>query len=245
MPPTQVGQNERRCPHSLRDNVTWGAPRIRAELCLLGYEIAESTVAKYMPRRERPPSPSWRCFLESQVKGLASMDFFVAPTLTFQWLYGFVILRHDRRQVVHFNVTRHPTAAWVQQQLREAFPYETAPRYLIRDNDAIYSRAVQATLRQMGVEEVRTAPRSPWQSPYVERWIGTLRREVLDHVIVYNERHLRKVVTDYLVYYHQARCHQSLEDNAPEPREVEPPTQGEVVAVPYLGGLHHRYTRCA
>ena len=229
-----------------RENPLWGAPRIRAELHLLGHDIAASTVAKYMTRRrDKPPSQTWRTFLRNHVGSLASIDFFVMPTVTFRLLYAFVVLRHDRRRVVHFNVTEHPTAVWVAQQLREAFPFDEAPRYLIRDRDGIYGVEVRRCLKSMGIEEVVIAPRSPWQNPFVERLIGTLRRELLDHVIVLNERHLRRLLRSYLEYYHQARCHRALDQNAPVPRAVEPPTTGAVESVPMVGGLHHRYRRVA
>ncbi len=227
-----------------RENPLWGAPRIRAELRLLGHQVAKSTVAKYMVRRKgKPPSQTWRTFLRNHVASLASMDFFVVPTVTFQLLYAFLILRHDRRRVVHFAVTSAPTAAWVAQQLREAFPFDEAPRYLIRDRDGIYGEEVRRCLRGMGIEEVVTAPRSPWQSPFVERLIGTLRRQLLDHVIVRNERHMRRLLASFFEYYHRARPHRALDQNAPQPREVEPPGRGRVIAVPQVGGLHHCYRR--
>jgi transposase InsO family protein len=228
-----------------QDNPLWGAPRIQAELRLLGHDVAKSTVAKYMIHSPKPPSQNWRSFLKNHVGSLASMDFFVAPTITFQLLYVFVILRHDRRQVVHCNVTTQPTAAWVAQQLREAFPFDTAPRYLIRDRDGCYGEEVKQCLKALGIEEVVTAPRSPWQNPFAERLIGTLRRDCLDHVIVLGEVHLRRILQAFLVYYHEARCHQSLEGNAPQARAVEPPERGKVVAEPMVGGLHHRYRRVA
>ena len=229
-----------------RENPLWGAPRIRAELHLLGHDVAASTVAKYMTRRtDKPPSQTWRTFLRNHVGSLASIDFFVVPTVTFRLLYAFVVLRHDRRRVVHFNITEHPTAVWVAQQLREAFPFDEAPRYLIRDRDSIYGTEVRRCLKSMGIEEVVIAPRSPWQNPFVERLIGTLRRELLDHVIVLNERHLRCLLRSYFDYYHQARCHRALDQNAPVPRVVEPPTAGAVQSVSMVGGLHHRYRRVA
>jgi transposase InsO family protein len=227
------------------ENPTWGAPRIRAELHLLGHDLAESTVAKYLPRGRKPPSQTWKTFLKNHVGSLASIDFFVVPTATFRLLFGFVVLCHKRRRVVHFNVTAHPTAAWVAQQLREAFPFDEAPRYLIRDRDSTYGPEVRQCLRNLGIEEVVIAPSSPWQNPYVERLIGSIRRECLDHVIVLNERHLLRILRSYFAYYHEARCHQSLDANAPNPRAVEPPEWGEVVAEPMVGGLHHRYRRCA
>ncbi len=226
------------------ENPTWGAPRIRAELHLLGHDVAESTVAKYMPRRRKPPSQTWKTFLYNHVGCLASVDFFVVPTITFRLLYGFVVLSHDRRRVVHYNVTASPTAEWVATQLRQAFPFDTAPRYLLRDRDGVYGEAVRRCLRSLGIEEVLTAPRSPWQNPYAERLIGSIRRDLLDRVIVLGERHLMKLLRSYFGYYHTARCHQSLDGNAPEPRDIEGPERGEVVGVPMVGGLHHRYRRC-
>jgi len=213
-----------------RENVTWGAPRIRAELHILGHDVAEATVAKYMPRASKPPSQTWKTFLKNHVGSLGSIDFIVVPTATFNLLYGFLILAHDRRRVIHYNVTTDPSAAWVCQQFREAFPFDTAPDYLIRDRDGIYGEAVSRCLESLGIEEVVTAPHSPWQNPYCERLIGTLRRELLDHVIVLNQQHLQKLLDEFFSYYHGARCHQSLDGNSPDPRAVEPPDQGEVRA---------------
>jgi transposase InsO family protein len=227
------------------ENPLWGAPRIQAELWLLGCDVAESTVAKYRVRPTRPPSPTWRSFLANHADCLASVDFFVVPTVTFRLLYGFLVLRHDRRRVVHFNVTSHPTVDWVARQIKEAFPYDEAPRYLIRDRDGAYGHCLREWLKRMGVEEVLTAPRSPWQSPYVERLIGSIRRECLDHVIVFHEAHLRRILSRYFDYYHNSRTHRALDDNAPFPRAVELPERGRVVGVPQVGGLHHRYTRVA
>ena len=226
-----------------RENPLWGAPRIRSELRLLGYGVAQSTVAKYLPRNRKPPSQGWRTFLRNHVGCLASCDFFTVPTATFRVLYCFIILKHERRRVVHFNCCKRPSAAWVCQQLREAFPYDTAPRYLIRDRDGIYGREVGRCLWNMGIEEVVIAPRSPWQNPFVERLIGSIRRELLDHVIVLRERHLMHLLKSYQNYYHGVRCHQGLDGNAPEPRPVEPPSLGTVRSEPMVGGLHHRYSR--
>ena len=228
-----------------RENPLWGAPRIQAELRLLGHNVAESTVAKYMVRRTRPPSATWRSFLANHVGCLASVDFFVVPTVTFKLLYGFLVLRHDRRRVVHINVTAHPTADWVARQVKDAFPFDETPRYLIRDRDGAYGACFRECLESMGVEEVLTAPRSPWQNPYVERLIGSVRRECLNHVIVFGEAHLRRILSRYFDYYHNSRTHRALDDNAPCPRAVEPPGWGRVVAVPQVGDLHHRYTRVA
>lgn len=230
-----------------RENPAWGAPRIQAELRLLGHAIAEAAVAKYMrrSRQPKPPSQSWKTFLSNHIGTLASMDFFLVPTMMFRRLFVLVILSHERRRVVHFKVTTAPTARWVAQQLREAFPFETAPRYLIRDRDGIYGEAVRRCLAGLHIEEVVTAPHSPWQNAYVERLIGSIRRELLDHVVVWNEGHLRRLLSAYLEYYHQARPHMGLGQNAPEPRVVEPPESGRVVAQSMVGGLYHRYRRSA
>ena len=196
-------------------------------------------------RPSRPPSPTWRSFLANHADCLASVDFFVAPTATFRLLYGFLVLRRDRRRVAHCNVTAHPTADWVARQIPEAFPFDEAPRYLIRDRDGAYGECFRESLKRMGVEEVLTAPRSPWQNPYVERLIGSIRREYLDHVIVFHEAHRKRVLAPYFDYYHHARTHNALDDNAPFPRVVEPSGRGRVLAIPEVGGLHHRYTRVA
>jgi hypothetical protein len=228
-----------------RVNPAWGAPRIQSELALLGYTVAESTVARYMGRCRRPPSQTWRTFLENRVRDIAAIDFFVVPTVRFRLLYCFVVLRHDRRRVTHFSVTAHPTARWTGQQVIEAFPFNQSPRFLIRDRDAIYGHDFRERVRKMGIEEVVIAYRSPWQSPYVERLIGSIRRECLNQVIVLNEAHLRRILRRYFAYYHEVRTHLSLERNAPVPRRIEHPSEGRVIAIPQVGGLHHRYTRAA
>ena len=228
-----------------RENPTWGTPRIQSELALLGLAVAESTVAKYMSRQRKSPSPTWRTFLENHVPDIVAIDFFVVATVSFRLLYGFLVLRHDRRRVVHFNVTPHPTARWTAQQVVEAFPFDEAPRFLIRDHDGIYGQDFRERIKHLGIEEVIIAYRSPWQNPYVERLIGSIRRECLNHVIVFNEAHLLRVLTDYFAYYHEARSHLSLNRNAPIPREVEPPSRGRIIAIAHVGGLHHRYTRAA
>ncbi|MGB2821632.1 MAG: integrase core domain-containing protein [Phycisphaerae bacterium] len=227
-----------------RENPMWGAPRILSEL-RLGYDVAESTVAKYMLRSGKPPSQTWRTFLANHVGQIAAIDFFTVPTVTFRVLYVFLILRHDRRRVVHFNVTTSPTARWAAQQIVEAFPFEEAPRFLLRDRDSIYGQDFRDRIKHMGIDEVLIAFRSPWQSPYVERLIGSVRRECLDHVIVFNEEHLRRLLAEYFSYYHEARAHLSLDRNSPIPRAVEPRGSGRVVAQSFLGGLHHRYHRVA
>ena len=192
-----------------------------------------------------PPSQSWRTFLTNHADCLASIDFFVVPTATFHLLFGFIVLHHERRQIVHFGVTANPTMAWVAQQIREAFPWGTAPRYLIRDRDGAYGQSFRSTVTAMGVEEVVTAPRSPWQNPYVERLIGSVRRECLDHSIILNERHLRRILGSYLDYYHGSRTHLSLGKDTPDGRPVQPAGSGTVVSLPKVGGLHHRYERLA
>jgi transposase InsO family protein len=228
-----------------RENPTWGAPRIQSELALLGHKVAESTVDKYMIRQPKPPSQNWRTFLKNHVGQIAAVDFFTVPTITFRLLYVFLVLRHDRRRVVHFNLTTSPTAPWAAQQIVEAFPFEEVPRFLLRDRDGMYGPHFRDRVEHMGIEEVLIAFRSPWQSPYVERLVGSIRRECLDHVIVLNEEHLRRTLSEFFTYYPEARPHLSLERNAPVPRSVQPPEKGQVVAKAYLGGLHHCYTRAA
>ncbi len=228
-----------------RANPLWGAPRIHGELLKLGIDLSQTTVAKYMIRHPKPPSPSWRAFLDNHLKDLVSIDFFTVPTVRFRILFVFLVLTHDRRRIVHFNVTEHPSAAWTAQQIIEAFPYNEAPKYLIRDRDGIYGLNFQKRLQHMGIEEVVIAPRSPWQNPLVERVIGSIRRECLDHVIILSEAHLLKILSEYIDYYQTARPHQSLDHNAPLPRVVEPREQGQVVAEPIRRGLHHRYRNAA
>ncbi len=226
-------------------NALWGAPRIHGELLKLGFDVSQGTVARLMPRRPKPPSQTWRTFLQNHVADLAAVDFFVVPTATFRILYVFVVLLHHRRRVVHFNVTETPTAAWTAQQIVEAFPDDSAPRYLLRDRDGTYGQEFRQRVKGIGIVEVLTAPRSPWQNAFAERLIGTIRRELLDHVIVLNQQHLRRRLRSYFRYYHGSRTHLALEKDAPEPRAVEPPEYGRVVALPHVGGLHHRYVRRA
>jgi transposase InsO family protein len=227
------------------ENPTWGGPRIQAELHLLGYEVADSTVAKYRVRSRKPPSQTWKSFLRNHAGQIAAIDFFTVRTVTFNVLYGFVVLLHDRRRVVHFNVTAHPTALWTAQQIIEAFPEETAPRFLLRDRDQIYGEHFRCRVVGMGIEEVVTAAQSPWQNPYAERLIGSIRRECLDHLIVLNEMQLRRILREYFAYYNEVRPHQSLEKNSPLRREIELPNKGRVISIPQVGGLHHRYRRAA
>jgi transposase InsO family protein len=226
-----------------RENPLWGAPRIHGELLKFGIDIGETSVSKYLVRRRKPPSQTWRTFFENHVKTMVSVDFFTVPTIRFQVLYVFLVLAHDRRRILHFGVTAHPTAEWTAQQLREAFPWETAPRYLLRDRDGIFGPDFVKQVRAMGIKQVLSAPRSPWQRAYVERVIGTLRRECLDHVIVINEESLRRILRLYLDYYHHSRTHLSLDKDTPESRPVQRPEAGRIVAIPEVGGLHHRYER--
>jgi len=224
----------------------WGAPRIHGELLELGIRVSEATVSKYMPRRRNPPSQTWRSFLENHVDRLVSVDFFTVPTVFFDVLYVFVVLAHHRRRILHVNVTGNPSEAWTGLQMTNAFPWDTAPRYMLRDRDGIYGAVFRHRMEGMGVNEVLIAARSPWQSPYVERVIGTLRRELLDHVIVVSERHLRRLLGRYLDdYYHPCRTHLSLGKDSPAGREVAQPGMGDVIELPVVGGLHHRYTRRA
>jgi transposase InsO family protein len=226
-------------------NPLWGAPRIHGELLKLGIAVAQSTVDRHLPRPRKPPSQTWRTFLTNHLAQTPAIDLFTVPTATFRVLFVFVVLSHERRRVLHFGVTEHPTEEWTMQQMREAFPWDAAPRYVLRDRDAIYGRDFAAMIRHMGMEEVLTAPRSPWQNPFVERLVGSIRRECLDHVIVWNERSLRRTLHTYLTYYQRSRTHLALGKDAPEHRAVEPPEQGRVVAIPQVEGLHHRYQRRA
>ena len=227
------------------ENPIWGAPRIHSELKLLGYDIAESTVSKYMVRHKKPPSQSWRTFLKNHCAQTASIDFFTVPTVTFRILYCVIILCHDRRKITHFNITSHPSAQWTSQQITEAFPYDEVPKYLIRDRDAIFGNSFQKRVHAMRIKEIVTAPQSPWQNPFVERIIGTIRHDCLNHLIILNEKHLHKILMSYFDYYHHCRTHLSLEKNAPIPRMTESKTQGKVISLSKMGGLHHLYRRAA
>ena len=226
-------------------NPTWGAPRIHGELLKLGIRISERSVSRLMPQQRKPPSQTWRTFLDNHIKEMVAIDFCTVPTATFRVLFVLVILAHDRRKVVHFNVTAHPTAEWTAQQIVEAFPEETAPKYLLRDRDQIYGEAFRQRVAGMKIEEVLTAFQSPWQNAYVERLIGSIRRECLDHVIVLGEKHLRCILHSYFAYYHRSRTHLSLAKDAPDERPIQPPESGEVIQLPQVGGLHHRYERRA
>jgi len=223
-------------------NPRWGAPRIHGELLKLGIDVCQATTAKYMGRRGQPPSQTWRTFLRNHIGQIVAADFFVVPTATYRLLFVLVLLAHDRRRIRHVAVTAHPTAAWTAQQLREAFPWDEAPRYLVHDRDHAFDR-VGTTAQAMGIEEVLTAPRAPWQNAFVERFIGSARRECFDHVVVFNEAGLQRLMTLYCSYHERSRTHLSLYKDTPIPRPVTPPGEGAVVAIPEVVGLHHRYER--
>jgi len=198
-----------------------------------------------MVRRRGAPSPTWHSFLRNQAAGIAASDLFVVASASFRLLYVMIILTHDRRRIVRFDVTRNPTAGWLARQVTEAFPWDTAPRYLLRDRDGSYGSEFCKRVDAIGITEVVTAPRSPWQNPYVERVIGSIRRECLDHIVIFNERHLRRVLSSYVDYYHRSRTHLSLDNDCPDPRPRMPPRMGRVSAFPQVSGLHHRYERLA
>jgi transposase InsO family protein len=226
-----------------RANPLWGAPRIHGELLKLGFEVSERTISRLMPRRRMPPSQTWRTFLENHLGSTVAIDFFTVPTLTCRILFVFVALAHCRRHILHVNVTAHPTSAWTRQQLREVFPNDPNARFLLHDRDTTFDAAFDRAVEAFGLTAVRTAPRSPWQNPYVERVIGSIRRECLDHVIVVNERHLRRVLRTYVTYYRRSRTHLALGKDAPAERAVQ--LAGRIVVRPEVGGLHHRYERQA
>ncbi len=226
-------------------NRLWGAPRIHGELLKLGIKVSQATVGRYLPWRPKVPSPTWRSFLHNHLTDIAAIDMFVVATATFRLLYALIVLGLDRRRIVHFGVTENPTQVWLSRQMTEAFPWDTAPRYLLRDRDTSYGPAFRDRVQVMGIEQVVTAPRSPWQNPYAERLIGSIRRECLDHIIIFNESHLRRVLSSYFQYHHRSRTHLSLDKDCPQPRRIRPPSAGEIIAFPEVGGLHHRYGRRA
>jgi transposase InsO family protein len=223
------------------ENPLWGAPRIHGELLKLGFEVAQSSVAKYMVKRCGPPSQTWRTFLRNHAPETAAMDLFVVPTIGFDLLYVFVIVRLARRDLVWINVTTHPTAEWIARQITEAFPWNEAPRYLVRDRDQVYGAAAPRRLRAMGIRDKPIAPGSPWRNGFAERLIGSIRRECVDHIVVLGEGHLRRILTKYAAYYNELRTHRSLDKDAPIHRAIQ--HVGRVISAPVLGGLHHYYCR--
>ena len=222
-------------------NPLWGAPRIHGELLKFGIDIGQTTVAKYMTKGRRPPSQGWRTFLRNHADGITSMDLFVVPTISFRLLYELVILQHRRREMLWLGVTAHPTAEWLARQVTEACGWENRPRYILRDRDSIYGAVFLRRLRAMGIRDRPTAARSPWQNGYCERLIGSIRRDCLDHVVVFGERHLRHLLGSYQRYYNEARTHLSLDKDAPRSRAVQ--ALGRILPIPQLGGLHHQYVR--
>ena len=224
-----------------KENPQWGAARIHGELLMLGFEVAQSTVSKYMVRVRNPPSQTWKTFLRNHTEAIAAIDMCIVPTLTFDLLFAFLVLGHGRRQLLWFEVTRHPTAEWLARQITEAFPWTSAPAYLVRDNDGAYGHVFTSRVRAMGIRDRPTSPGSPWQNGYGERLIGTVRRECLDRILIFGESHLRRVLASYAVYYNQARTHLALQKDAPLHRAVQ--RSGVIVAIPILAGLHHQYVR--
>jgi transposase InsO family protein len=222
-------------------NPLWGAPRIHGELLKLGIEVGQTTVAKYMAKRRRPPSQGWKTFLHNHADGIASMDFFVVPTISFRLLYGLLILQHARRELLWLGITAHPTAEWTARQFTEAFGWRDAPRYVVRDRDQVYGSDFIRRVRAMGIRDRPISARSPWQNGYAERLIGSIRSDCLDHVVVFGERHLRNLLRSYQQYYNECRTHLSLDKDAPFPRVVT--AKGRLVVSPVLGGLHHQYCR--
>src|ERR1700751_978913 len=228
------------------ENPTWGAPRIHGELLMLGFDASERTISRWMKRVPRDPQPAqrWRVFLANHREAIAAMDFFTVPTITFDVLYCFFVIRHHRRRILHFNLTKHPTSGWIIQQLREAFPFGASPRFLIHDRDAKYGTEVPAAIRSLKINAGRPSFESPWQNGVAERWVGSCRRELLDHVIALNERHLKRLLSEYVSYHHEDRTHLGLGKGTPGCR-ARCVTSGRVLSHDRLGGLHHRYDRAA
>jgi transposase InsO family protein len=224
-----------------KENPQWGAARIHGELLMLGFEVAQSTVSKYMVRGGTPPSQTWKTFLRNHAPAIAAIDLCVVPTLTFDRLFAFLVLGHGRRQLLWIEVTRHPTAEWLARQITEAFPWTSAPACLVRDNDGAYGHVFTSRVRAMGIRDRPISPGSPWQNGYAERLIGTLRRECLDRMLIFGEAHLRRVLASYAAYYNQARTHLALQKDAPLHRAIQ--RSGVIVAIPILAGLHHQYVR--
>ena len=228
------------------ENPTWGAPRIHGELRMLGFSVSERTVSRWMRQAPRNPEAAkrWMTFLRNHREALAAMDFFTVPTVTFNLLYCFFIISHDRRRILHFNITPHPTSSWIVQQLREAFPYQSAPKFLLFDHDQKYGLVVPAAIRSMNMACVQTSIQSPWQNGVAEHWVGSCRRDLLDHVITVDEHHLKRLLSEYIHYYHDDRTHLGLSKESPGGR-VRSVARGRVVSHARLGGLHHRYDRAA
>jgi transposase InsO family protein len=226
-----------------QSNPLWRAPRIHGELQKLGIEVSERTVSRLLRTIRRPPAQTWKTYLRNHISDIVAIDFFTVPTVRLRVLFVFLVIEHQRRRVLHFGVTEHPTAEWASQQVVEAFFERDTKGYLIRDRDSIYGRGFRSRIQMLGVSEVVTAPRSPWQNAFVERLIGSIRRECLDHVIILNQRHLRRLLKSYLMHYHRSRTHLALAKDAPEPRAIM--RQGALIAIPPVGGLHHRYERRA
>ncbi len=226
-------------------NPTWGSPRIVGELQMLGIDIAKSTVEKYRPKRRRPTSPTWTTFLRQHIRDIVAIDFFTVPTARLRVLFVLIVLAHDRRRIVYFNVTEHPTSEWTAQQLVEAFPWGPTPKYLLRDRDAVYGNQFRKRVRNLGMKECPTAPRSPWQNPCAERIIGSIRRECLDHAVVLNACHLKRLLRNYFAYYHRWRPHRTLDMDTPDGRPAQSPGSGQVIEFPAVDGLHHYYLRLA
>ena len=222
-------------------NPLWGAPRIHGELLKLGIDVGQTTVAKYMARNRRPPSQGWKTFLRNHADGIASIDLFVVQTVSFRLLYGLLILKHGRREIICLSATAHPSGEWISRELTEAYGWEEGPCYLVRDRDSVYGEVFTRRLRAMGIRDRPTAPRSPWQNGYCERLIGSIRRECLDHILVFGERHLRHLLRTYADYYNRTRTHLSLHKDSPASRAIEP--FGRILPMPILGGLHHQYIR--
>jgi putative transposase len=248
----QVGR--RRTPKEVRElifrmvaeNSSWGAPRIHGELLMLGFDLSERTISRWMKRAPRDPDRAkrWLAFLRNHREAIAAMDFFTVPTITFGVLYCFFVIRHDRRRILHVNVTKHPTSVWVVQQLREAFPFESAPRFLIFDRDAKFGLEVPMTVRSLKMSPIRTSFESPWQNGVAERWVESCRRDLLDHIVALNERHLKRLLSEYVRYHHEDRTHLGLGKGTPNGR-IRSVASGQVVSQERLGGLHHRYDRAA
>lgn len=232
--------------HMVAENPTWGAPRIHGELLMLGFDISERTISRWMKRAPKDPEPAkrWLTFLRNHREAITAMDFFTVPTVTFRVLYCFFVIGHDRRRILHFNVTKHPTSLWVVQQLREAFPFESAPRFLIFDRDGKYRVEVPVAVQSLKIHPIRTSFESPWQNGVAERWVESCRRDLLDHIIAVSEKHLRRLLSEYIHYYHDDRTHLGLNKDTPTGRRCFSGF-GQVTARPRLGGLHHRYHRAA